>query len=282
MCWDISERALLHRLRVARYGETGFCCVHCACTEGVPIKGRERSQRCRACKRQQSVTAGTPLHASKLPLRAWFIRGGHFECGNVPTSGNLKAEVKMGRTAAWHLNQRFMRALHLGRAEFVMGQLVMLMPCRKPKGRDTDENRPPVIRNLLRWFEAQPLGQKHPTVVALTFHGRRPRWTHVALTHAEHVAARSNPVFQANAETEPLTHWLFYHLDEKHGRVCLRWLSRYIDHYLGLYTRSADDPPPDWMYHLTHGPRRRLAELRAEPFEREPEVLPLHAYMPRY
>ena len=274
MCWDLSERTLVRRLRVERYGETGFRCVHCTCTEGVEVSDRLRFMRCRACNRQQSVTAGTPMHGSKLPLRVWFIRGGHFEAGNVPTSGELAEEVNISRSSAWHVNQRFMRVMHLGRAPYALGQLVTIMPCRKPKGRDTDENRPPVVRDLLRYFTAQPLGQSHPTVVSLTFEGLLPRWTHVAMNHDLYHQARCNPLFQSPVVTDPLRMWLHHHIEEHHGMVCLRWLSRYIDHYLGIYAFQSDWAcPPRWLERLMAGPRRKLSELRAEPVEPDPVLL---------
>ena len=60
-------RAALHR---ARWPD-GFVCPVCAHDDAAYLAGRAVWQ-CRACRRQTSVTAGTALHASKLPLRAWL------------------------------------------------------------------------------------------------------------------------------------------------------------------------------------------------------------------
>ena len=51
----------------------GFRCPVCGHAEGWEL-GRERlTLRCAACERQVSVTAGTVLHGSHLPLRTWFL-----------------------------------------------------------------------------------------------------------------------------------------------------------------------------------------------------------------
>lgn len=60
------ERALF-RWRWPR----GFCCPRCQARHATRLKGR-RQYQCRGCKYQVSVTAGTALHKSKLPLRVWF------------------------------------------------------------------------------------------------------------------------------------------------------------------------------------------------------------------
>ena len=49
----------------------GFVCPKCGCTEYYPVRGRNTFQ-CRACRHQTSVTAGTVMHRTHLPLTAWF------------------------------------------------------------------------------------------------------------------------------------------------------------------------------------------------------------------
>jgi hypothetical protein len=51
----------------------GFRCPACGHDKAWEL-GRERpTLQCAACERQVSVTAGTVLHGSHLPLRAWFL-----------------------------------------------------------------------------------------------------------------------------------------------------------------------------------------------------------------
>ena len=60
-------RAELFRLRFPN----GFVCPKCGCTEYYPVRGRNTFQ-CRACRHQTSVTAGTVMHRTHLPLTVWF------------------------------------------------------------------------------------------------------------------------------------------------------------------------------------------------------------------
>ena len=51
----------------------GFRCPACGRDQAWEL-GRERlTLQCAACERQVSVTAGTVLHGSHLPLRTWFL-----------------------------------------------------------------------------------------------------------------------------------------------------------------------------------------------------------------
>jgi transposase-like protein len=49
----------------------GFVCPKCAGTQAWRI-ARRRLYQCSSCRHQASVTAGTALHKSKLPLKTWF------------------------------------------------------------------------------------------------------------------------------------------------------------------------------------------------------------------
>ena len=60
-------RAELFRLRYPN----GFVCPKCGCTEYYPVRGRNTFQ-CRACRHQTSITAGTVMHRTHLPLTVWF------------------------------------------------------------------------------------------------------------------------------------------------------------------------------------------------------------------
>ena len=60
-------RAELFRLRFPN----GFFCPKCGCTEYYPVRWRNAFQ-CRACRHQTSVTAGTVMHRTHLPLTVWF------------------------------------------------------------------------------------------------------------------------------------------------------------------------------------------------------------------
>ena len=49
----------------------GFICPKCGGTGCYQLRGR-REYVCKHCHRQSSVTAGTVLHRTHLPLTIWF------------------------------------------------------------------------------------------------------------------------------------------------------------------------------------------------------------------
>src|SRR3954468_16638160 len=59
------------RYLVACRGPDGFRCPRCGAREAHEVAGRELLQ-CRSCRHQASVTAGTVLHRTHVPLRLWF------------------------------------------------------------------------------------------------------------------------------------------------------------------------------------------------------------------
>ena len=50
----------------------GFVCPACGHEKGWALRRKAHTFECAGCRRQTSVTAGTILHASKLPLTLWF------------------------------------------------------------------------------------------------------------------------------------------------------------------------------------------------------------------
>ena len=56
----------------------GFVCPEpdCCCCSCAPLKSRAFTYQCSLCRRQTSITAGTLMHRSKLPLTIWFSAAG--------------------------------------------------------------------------------------------------------------------------------------------------------------------------------------------------------------
>jgi transposase-like protein len=67
------DEAACARWLLARRWPDGFRCPACGHDRAWEL-GRERpTLQCASCERQVSVTAGTVLHGSHLPLRTWFL-----------------------------------------------------------------------------------------------------------------------------------------------------------------------------------------------------------------
>ena len=57
---------------IERRWPDGFVCPACGHEKGWALRRKAHTFECAGCRRQTSVTAGTILHASKLPLTVWF------------------------------------------------------------------------------------------------------------------------------------------------------------------------------------------------------------------
>lgn len=64
------EAACMEFLRRLRWPE-GFVCPRCQGRGSWTLRTR-RLEQCRSCRYQASLTAGTVLHRTRLPLRVWF------------------------------------------------------------------------------------------------------------------------------------------------------------------------------------------------------------------
>lgn len=67
--WFRTEESCRDHLATLRWPD-GFRCPHCTAKGSWPSHGG--LNRCRGCRRDVSVTAGTIFHRSHIPLRAWF------------------------------------------------------------------------------------------------------------------------------------------------------------------------------------------------------------------
>ena len=65
------EAACAGYLRQLRWPE-GFVCPACGGMRGWTLATKAHTHECADCHRQTSVTAGTVMHGSKLPLTVWF------------------------------------------------------------------------------------------------------------------------------------------------------------------------------------------------------------------
>ena len=65
------EAACVEYLFAARWPE-GFVCPACGTGKAWPLQTKAWTWECAHCGKQTSVTAGTIMHHSKLPLTLWF------------------------------------------------------------------------------------------------------------------------------------------------------------------------------------------------------------------
>jgi transposase-like protein len=107
-----SDEASCTAFLVNRRWPDGFICPGCGKRRGVSLKTRPRLHECLDCGRQTSVTAGTTMHRSKLPLTAWFWAA-HLMATHSNGMSARQLEDQLGVTykTAWLLTQKLRRSM---------------------------------------------------------------------------------------------------------------------------------------------------------------------------
>jgi transposase-like protein len=90
----------------------GLVCPGCGKRRVVGLKSRPRLHECLDCGRQTSVTAGTAMHRSKLPLTTWFWAA-HLMTTHSNGMSARQLEDQLGVTykTAWLLTQKLRRSM---------------------------------------------------------------------------------------------------------------------------------------------------------------------------
>src|SRR5678815_5797189 len=101
-----------HYLADARWPD-GFRCPDCDHDKGWELSTKAFTRECASCRRQTSVTAGTVMHASKLPLTVWFwaayLMATH---SNGIAALQLQGQLGLGSyKSAWLLAAKLRRAM---------------------------------------------------------------------------------------------------------------------------------------------------------------------------
>jgi transposase-like protein len=90
----------------------GFRCPRCRHEEALELPGR-LLWRCRACSRDTSVTAGTVLHRTRVPLTQWFWAA-YLVTTHTPGLSALQFQRQLGirrYETAWTMLQKLRRAM---------------------------------------------------------------------------------------------------------------------------------------------------------------------------
>jgi len=106
------EKACAAYLADARWPD-GFRCPECGHDKGWELATKAFTRECACCGKQTSVTAGTVMHGSKLPLTAWFwaawLMATH---SNGISARQLRNQLGLGSyKSAWLLCAKLRRAM---------------------------------------------------------------------------------------------------------------------------------------------------------------------------
>lgn len=106
-----TEQACIEYLALVRWPE-GYRCKKCGCQEAYQLRARPRVFMCSACNHQESVTAGTILHRTKLPLLMWFWAAYLLIQDKRGISAlQLSRELNLRYATAWTMLQKLRKAL---------------------------------------------------------------------------------------------------------------------------------------------------------------------------
>lgn len=116
------EQACWTHLRTERWGPDGFECPRCKETEHWGWISTRRLFECYECGYQASVTSGTVLQDTKLPLRTWF-RAAFLVLTTKKGMSTLELARKVGVTpkTAWFLHHKIARSLDPVEARTLFG-----------------------------------------------------------------------------------------------------------------------------------------------------------------
>jgi predicted RNA-binding Zn-ribbon protein involved in translation (DUF1610 family)/transposase-like protein len=109
---DFPDDAACARYLASRRWPNGFVCPACGSTRGYDLVKR-RVWQCAACRQQTSLTAGTVLHGTRLPLMTWFWAMYLAATLNTGISARqLRKQLGLRRyETAWMLLQKIRRAM---------------------------------------------------------------------------------------------------------------------------------------------------------------------------
>lgn len=99
-------------------------CPKCGCEHAYRMRTR-RIFQCSDCKHQMSITAGTILHGSKLPLAKWFLAFYLVGSNKQGISAlSLGKHLGISRVSAWHLLHKIRSAMKESHLKTMLNGLV--------------------------------------------------------------------------------------------------------------------------------------------------------------
>jgi transposase-like protein len=110
-----TDEACRAHLESVRWPDGPICDRCGSINNAIPVEGRDGFWRCRDCGKQFSVTAGTPMHGTHLPLDVWYL-GMYLILASSKRISAVKLGEQLGvqyRTA-WHLGHRIRALLASG------------------------------------------------------------------------------------------------------------------------------------------------------------------------
>jgi len=154
----------------------GFRCPRCGgASHGLVYGRRLKRYQCRHCGHQATVTAGTIMESTKLPLTIWFLA--FYLIGQAKTSISslqLSRQLGVAYNTAWMLHSKILRAMSERDECYVLQGKVQMddayLGGERPGGKAGrgSENKVPIVAAISLNAEGHPIHAKISPVPGFT------------------------------------------------------------------------------------------------------------------
>ena len=193
-------------LEKARWPD-GFRCPRCHAQEHGLIHGRRHKRyQCRSCRHQATLTAGTIMEATKLPLTTWFLA--FYLVGQAKTgisSLALMRHLGVNYRTAWLVHNKIMQAMSEREETYLLRGKVQIDDaylggerCGGRPGRGS-ENKVPIVAAVSVNEAGCPVHVKLSTVPTFSF-AAIADWAQDSLAIGCHVISDGLACFRAVTE----------------------------------------------------------------------------------
>jgi len=193
-------------LEVARWPD-GFRCPRCGAEDHGHVNGRRhRRYQCRSCRHQTTVTAGTIMEATKLPLTKWFQA--FYLIGDAKTgisSLSLKRKLGVNYRTAWLVHNKIMQAMSEREEAYVLHGRVQIDDAylggelNGGKAGRGSENKVPIVAAVSLDDAGHPIHAKLAKVETFSF-AAIADWAQEALAKGCEVISDGLACFRAVTE----------------------------------------------------------------------------------
>ena len=121
--WFATDEACVEYLAESRWPD-GYACPRCGHPEAYELTSRP-VYKCKKCRYQVSVTAGTVLHGTRLSLRDWFSAA-YLIATHTPGISAVQLQRQLGLTryeTAWGRLQKLRRAMVRPERDRISGEV---------------------------------------------------------------------------------------------------------------------------------------------------------------
>jgi transposase-like protein len=101
----------------------GFSCARCGGTRYYPVSGRDQYE-CANCGRQFSITGGTFMHKSRLPLHKWFEAAALYNAGPGISAAEFARKLELTKPTAWLLLKKIRQGLTTSKGRTILAKMI--------------------------------------------------------------------------------------------------------------------------------------------------------------